>query len=59
MGKHSVFAGGVLLLVGILAFQLMRTDAVPGASPTQTVSPVHTMQNEQDLPAARNYAKPF
>jgi hypothetical protein len=53
MGKHSVFTGGVLLLVGIIAFQTMRADAVPGASPAQTISPMQMMQSARDLPAER------
>jgi hypothetical protein len=51
MGKHSVFAGGIILLVGIIAFQAMRADAVPHAS--QTISPVQLMQNARDLPVER------
>jgi hypothetical protein len=54
MGKHSVFAGGVLLLVGVIAFQSMRAaDAVPGASPAQTISPMQMMQTAHDLPVER------
>jgi hypothetical protein len=58
MGKHSVFAGGVILLAGILAFQAMRADAVPSASPAPTVSPLQMMQTAHDLPAER-VDKPF
>ena len=53
MGKHSVFAGGVMLLVGAIAFQAMRADAVPAASPAQTVSPLQMMQTARDLPVER------
>jgi hypothetical protein len=58
MGKHSVFAGGVLLLVGVIAFQSMRADAVPGASPAQTISPLQMMQTARDLPVEQ-VDKPF
>jgi hypothetical protein len=58
MEKHSVFAGGVILLVGIIAFQTMRADAVPGASQAQTISPIDMMQTARDLPAER-VDKPF
>jgi hypothetical protein len=58
MGKHSVFAGGVLLLVGVIAFQSMRADAVSGASPAQTISPLQMMQNARDLPVEQ-VDKPF
>jgi hypothetical protein len=58
MGKHSVFAGGVLLLLGVIAFQSMRADAVPGASPAQTISPLQMMQNARDLPVEQ-VDKPF
>jgi hypothetical protein len=57
MSKHSVFAGGVLLLVGVIAFQSMRVDAVPGAS-AQTISPMQMMQNARDLPI-EHVDKPF
>jgi hypothetical protein len=56
MGKHSVFAGGVLLLLGVIAFQSMRADAVPHASPA--VSPMQLMQTARDLPVER-VDKPF
>ena len=58
MGKHSVFAGGVILLVGVIAFQSMRADAVPHASPAQTVSPLQMMQTARDLPV-EHVDKPF
>ena len=55
MEKSSVFAGGVILLVGIIAFQSMQADAVPAASQTQMpmVSPMVLMQNAGNLPAER------
>ena len=55
MGKHSVFAGAVMLLVGIIAFQSMRADAVPGVEQalTQTISPMQMMQNAGELPVER------
>ena len=53
MQKHSVFAGGVILLAAVIAFQVMRADAVPGASPTPTISPVDVMQTVRNLPAER------
>jgi hypothetical protein len=58
MEKSSVFAGGVILLVGIIAFQTMRADAVPGASPAPAISPIEMMQTAHDLPAER-VDKPF
>jgi hypothetical protein len=56
MGKHSVFAGAVMLLVGIIAFQSMRADAVLGAS--LAVSPMEMMQTARDLPVEQ-VDKPF
>jgi hypothetical protein len=56
MEKHSVFAGAVMLLVGAIAFQSMRAEAVSGASPAPTlqmVSPMELMQNPGNLPAER------
>jgi hypothetical protein len=52
MNKHSVFAGIVMLAVGIIAFQTMRADTVAIAS--QAVSPFELMQNARDLPVTRN-----
>ena len=54
MHKHSVFAGTVLLLVGIIAVQTMRADAVASAPQSLTqVSPFELMQNARDLPVER------
>ncbi len=52
--KHSVFAGAVMLLVGVIAIQSMRTDAVASAPQALTqVSPFEMMQNARDLPVER------
>jgi hypothetical protein len=55
MRKHSVFAGGIMLLVAAIAFQSMRADAVPGVEKalTQSISPMQMMQNAGDLPVER------
>ncbi len=56
MLKHSVFAGAVFALMGVITFQSMRAaDAVPNAAQTriQTVSPMELMRNAGDLPAER------
>jgi hypothetical protein len=52
MQMHSVFAAMVMLVVGAIAFQSMRADAVTSASQalTQTISPIELMQNARDLP---------
>jgi hypothetical protein len=51
MHKHSVFAGAVMLLVGVIAVQSMRSDAVASAPQSLTqVSPFELMQNARDLP---------
>ncbi len=54
MAKHSVFAGAVALLVGVIAVQSMRSDAVASAPQSLTqISPVEIMQNARDLPVER------
>jgi hypothetical protein len=53
MEKHSVFASGVILLVGVIAFQSMRAGFVPNAPQAQVVSPMELMQNARNLPADR------
>jgi len=54
MHKHSVFAGAVMLLVGVIAVQSMRSDAVASAPQSLTqVSPFELMQNARDLPVER------
>jgi hypothetical protein len=52
--KHSVFAGMLMLLVGVIAVQSIRGDAVAGApQPLTQVSPFELMQSARDLPATR------
>ena len=52
--KHSVFAGVVMLLVGVIAVQAMRSDAVASApQPLTQVSPFEMMPNADALPAER------
>ena len=55
MNKHSVFAGGIILLVAVVALQSMRAAAVPGVEPalTQSISPMQMMQQPGDLPVER------
>ena len=54
MHKHSVFAGMVMLVVGIAVVQSLRTDAVASAPQSMTqVSPFELMQNARDLPVER------
>jgi hypothetical protein len=54
MHKHSVFAGAVMLLVGVIAFQSIRGNAVASAPQSLTqVSPFELMQNARELPAQR------
>jgi len=54
MHKHSVFAGAVMLLVGVIAVQSMRDDAVASAPQSLAqVSPFELMQNARDLPVER------
>ena len=52
--KHSVFAGMVMLLVGTISVQSIRTNAVASAPQGLTqVSPFELMQNARDLPVER------
>ncbi len=52
--KHSVFAGMIMLVVGVIAVQSMRVDAVASAPQSLTqVSPFELMQNARDLPVER------
>jgi hypothetical protein len=54
MHKHSVFAGMVMLVVGIAVVQAMRADAVASAPQSLAqVSPFELMQNTRDLPVER------
>ncbi len=54
MKEHSVFAGMVMLVVGVIAFQSMQSDAIASPPPpAQTISPLEIMQGARDLPVER------
>ena len=52
MGKHTIFAAAILLVVGMAASQAIRADGVPSEPMAlgQMVSPFELMQNARDLP---------
>jgi hypothetical protein len=55
MHKHSVFAGAIMLLVGVITVQSMRSDGAVASAPQSLtqVSPFELMQNARELPAQR------
>jgi len=52
MKKHTIFAGAVLLVVGMAAGQSMRADGVPSEPMAlgQMVSPLDLMKAAHNLP---------
>src|SRR5262249_42385143 len=51
--RNSMFAGAVMLLLGIVAVQSMRVDGASAPQSLTQVSPFELMQNARALPTER------